>query len=318
MHKKIKAKLDIAVLMVSYNSEEYIEEAIDSFLNQKGIKNWKLYVADDFSTDNTRDIILNYKKSFPEKIDYFFNVKNLGIAKNLFTNYLNLNSKYVIYAAADDIIEDNFLLRDNYNILENDKTLSFTYTNGYKIYEKNKELKENIKCTEPKTNPFTINDWMENGMFYINVHSIMFRTKTYPKKFDNWAYNSTAEDYIHRVFLLLAGKGYYQNKFSSLYRVRKKGAQCQINNNSEYVYLKSLETMKGLDKFAQKNYSIKFFNNFYGQHMRLSIIYMSNKKFLKSLAHFITTFIYKSTIRERFTFLKTLVKVFLRMQKSQF
>ena len=318
MHKKTKPELNVAVLMLSYNSEEYIEEAIDSFLNQKGIKNWKLYVADDFSTDNTRDIILNYKKSFPEKIDYFFNAKNLGIAKNLFTNYLKLNSKYVIYAAADDIIEDRFLLRDNYNILEIDKTLSFTYTNGYKFYEKKKELKEKIKCYEPKINPFTLKEWMENGMFYINVHSIMFRTKTYPKKFDNWVYNTIAEDYLHRVFILLEGKGYYQNKFSSLYRVRKKGAQNQINNNSEYIYLNSIETMKGLDMFAQKNYSIKYFNNFYGQHMRLAIIYMFKKRILKAAAHFITTFIYKATIQDRFILLKTMVKVFLGMQKPQF
>tara|TARA_B110001452_G_scaffold122025_1_gene101213 strand:- start:1269 stop:2225 length:957 start_codon:yes stop_codon:yes gene_type:complete len=318
MHKKIKSKLDIAVLMLSYNSEEFIEEAIDSFLNQKGINNWKLYIADDFSTDKTREIILRYKKSFPEKVDYFFNKGNLGTARNLFTNLLKIDTKFCVISAADDIVEDPFVLRDSCLVLENDKTLSFTYTNGYKFYEKNKELKEKINCYEPKTNPFSLKDWMENGMFYINVHSIMFRTKTYPKNFDNWAYNTATEDYIHRVFLLLAGKGYYQNKFSSLYRVRKKGAQSQINNNSEYIYLNSIETMKGLDMFAQKNYSIKYFNNFYGQHMRLAIIYMFKKRFLKASAHFITTFIYKATIQDRFILLKTMVKVFLGMQKPQF
>jgi glycosyltransferase involved in cell wall biosynthesis len=318
MHKKINSELNIAVLMLSYNSEEYIEEAVSSFLNQKGIKNWKLYIADDFSTDNTREIILKYKQSFPDRIDCFFNDKNLGIARNLFTNYLKLNSKYALFIAADDIVEDHFFLKDSYNILEKNKSLSFTYTNGYKFFEKNKDLKEKINCPEPIRNPFSIKEWTENSMFYINVRSILFRTKNYPKKFDNWVYTTIAEDYVHRVFLMLAGKGYYQHKFSTLYRSREKGAQRQINNNNEYVYFKSLETMKGVDKFAQKEYSIHYFNNFYGQHMRISIIFMYKKMILKSLAHFIFSFKYKSSLNDKYIFLKTLVKVFFKIQKPQF
>jgi glycosyltransferase involved in cell wall biosynthesis len=313
MYKKINSELHISILMLSYNSEEYIKEAIDSFLNQKGIKSWKLYIADDFSTDNTREIILKYKHSYPEKVDYFFNDKNLGIARNFFINYLKLNSKYALFVAADDIIEDVYFLKDSYNILEKDESLSFTYTNGYKFYEKNKELKEKIKCLEPNTNPFSIKDWVENNKFYINVHTIMFRTKTYPKNFENWAYNTMAEDYVHRVFLLLSG-----NKFSSLYRSRKNGAQNQINNNNEKLYFNSLETMKGLDKFAQQNHSINYFSNFFGQHMKIAIIYMGKKKILKSLTHFIITFKYKSSLHERLILLKTLIKVFLKKQKPNF
>jgi glycosyltransferase involved in cell wall biosynthesis len=318
MHKKINSELNIAVLMLSYNSEEYIEEAVSSFLKQKGVKNWKLYVADDFSTDNTREIILKYKQSFPDRIDCFFNDKNLGIARNLFTNYLKLNSKYALFIAADDIVEDHFFLKDSYNILEKNKSLSFTYTNGYKFFEKNKDLKEKINCPEPIRNPFSIKEWTENSMFYINVRSILFRTKNYPKEFEEWVYNTKAEDFIHRIFILLAGKGYYQKKYSTLYRVREKGKQNQIDNNNEQLYFNSLKTMKGLNEFAQKNYSIKYFNNFFGQHMRISIIFLGKKMIFKSLVHFIITFRYKSTLNNRFILFKTLIKTFLNMQKPKF
>lgn len=271
MHKKTKPELNVAVLMLSYNSEEYIEEAIDSFLNQKGIKNWKLYIADDFSTDNTRKIILKYKQSFPERVDYLFNEKNLGIARNLFTNYLKLNSKYCVYAAADDILEDQFFLRDCCLILNKDKTLSFTYAGG-QSFSKNKNEKKDSLYPVPVVNPFDFNHWSKNGFFRINVTALMFRTSKYPLKFENWVLNFIPEDFIHWVMLLEKGKGFYQDKKSSLYRnhiqsVTKKEKQQQLKS----IYNK-YNSMKDLNNYFIKTHKNHVFSGFKEFHRQISIL----------------------------------------------
>ena len=58
--------------MTCFNASKYIELSIKSIINQK-YKNWELIIVDDFSHDNSVEII---KKLIPEKLD-FINLKNI-------------------------------------------------------------------------------------------------------------------------------------------------------------------------------------------------------------------------------------------------
>ena len=46
--------------MPNFNKGKYLNKAINSVLNQS-YKNWKLYIIDDFSNDNSSDILKNQK-----------------------------------------------------------------------------------------------------------------------------------------------------------------------------------------------------------------------------------------------------------------
>ena len=51
----------ISVIIPIYNSEKYLEECLDSILNQT-LKDIEIIVIDDGSTDNSRQIIEGYEK----------------------------------------------------------------------------------------------------------------------------------------------------------------------------------------------------------------------------------------------------------------
>lgn len=89
----------VSVIMSSYNEEKYIGEAIESILNQT-YENLELIIIDDASTDNTANIIQNYKD---ERIIYWRNETNRKLAHNL--NYAISISKgtYIARMDADDI-----------------------------------------------------------------------------------------------------------------------------------------------------------------------------------------------------------------------
>lgn len=52
----------IAILLSTYNGEEYLKEQIDSFFIQT-VTDWRLYIRDDGSKDNTMDILKDYIKN---------------------------------------------------------------------------------------------------------------------------------------------------------------------------------------------------------------------------------------------------------------
>lgn len=90
----------LAVLMPTYNYANYLQECIDSILNQT-YTDFDLYIYDDCSTDNTSEIIANYSD---KRIFYIKNEKNLGIAKtlNLGLEKLLPNYEYIARMDADD------------------------------------------------------------------------------------------------------------------------------------------------------------------------------------------------------------------------
>ena len=59
--------ITVSVLMLTYNHEKYIEEAINGVLMQECDFNVELIIADDNSPDNTETIVKNFIKNHPKK-----------------------------------------------------------------------------------------------------------------------------------------------------------------------------------------------------------------------------------------------------------
>lgn len=81
---KNKKKLFLSIIMPTYNSAKYIEEAIKSVLNQS-YKNFELIIVDDCSTDNTYNLIKLIKKK-DKRVKYLKTKKNsktASIPRNL-------------------------------------------------------------------------------------------------------------------------------------------------------------------------------------------------------------------------------------------
>jgi len=93
----------ISILLASYNGEKYITQQIDSLFEQT-VQDFKLYICDDKSTDNTYKIIEEYASRYPDKIFVSQNEKNLGGAKYNFIQMMTEHKDdYVMLCDQDDI-----------------------------------------------------------------------------------------------------------------------------------------------------------------------------------------------------------------------
>jgi glycosyltransferase involved in cell wall biosynthesis len=90
----------VSVLMVSYNSSEFISEAIESVLAQS-YTNFELVICDDNSPDNSWEIISQYTDS---RIVRARNENNLGEYQNRNKAMSLARGEYLIFIDADDIL----------------------------------------------------------------------------------------------------------------------------------------------------------------------------------------------------------------------
>lgn len=129
----------VSVAMTTYNGEKFLQEQLESILNQT-YKNIELVICDDCSTDNTIEIIKKYSnKDF--RIKYFINDQNLGYSKN-FQKVISLcNGEYIALSDQDDIWNlDKIEL-----CLKHIKSFDLICSNSLLVNENNISLKKTMK-----------------------------------------------------------------------------------------------------------------------------------------------------------------------------
>lgn len=97
--------VSISVLLPVYNAEKYIDQSIQSILNQT-YTNFELLIIDDGSTDNSLSVIQCFDDT---RIKIIQNKKNLGLIKTLNKGIDLAQGKYIARMDADDIAMPNRL-----------------------------------------------------------------------------------------------------------------------------------------------------------------------------------------------------------------
>ncbi len=106
--KKDLIEPKVSFIVTSYNYEEFIEQTLNSIKNQT-YKNFEIIVVDDFSSDNSVEIIENFiNKNQNIDIKLIKHDKNLGQLKSILTGLKNANGEFVSFIDSDDIIFENY------------------------------------------------------------------------------------------------------------------------------------------------------------------------------------------------------------------
>lgn len=120
-------KDSVAVLVATYNGEKYIKDQLLSILNQKKVKP-KIYVHDDFSTDDTLNIIKRLIKKYPENIFLISSEKRLGVIKTYQFLLDRVESDYYFFSDQDDIWFDEKVYDELTVLKKSNKEPRMVYT----------------------------------------------------------------------------------------------------------------------------------------------------------------------------------------------
>ncbi|MDR0604779.1 MAG: glycosyltransferase [Bacteroidales bacterium] len=169
----------LSVCLITYNHEAYIREAIDSVLMQKTNFPIEIVIGEDCSTDNTRNLCIEYKEKFPDIIKLLLPEKNVGARQN-FINTINMcKGKYIALCEGDDYWTDPLKLQKQVDFMEANEEYSITCHRYTIINEMKEEKQDDYVATifEREKNPegiiFTAQDNFKT--WFTKTMTVVFR-----------------------------------------------------------------------------------------------------------------------------------------------
>lgn len=228
----------VAVCLVTYNQEKYIEQAINSVLSQQTTFPVDIVVGNDCSIDSTAEVlqrILENTRRVNGGVIVFNRLNNLGIVGNtidLFRYIIEQDYTYVAMLDGDDWWCDENKLQMQVELMEKNKDVSFCYMRG--------TSDEKLAKNHRDTNHIRIKDMFDeirhtgiaNGTV---VHRVsMLRKVPFDKIFGQ---NLLSLDYPTNVYMARQGKVAFIDHISLFWRRTGNTTSSASSKEKAYRYI---------------------------------------------------------------------------------
>lgn len=243
-----------SIIVPVYNVEKYLDKCLNSLVNQKN-DNYEIIIVNDGSTDNSQNIINEYKKKYPKLIKTL-KKENGGLSSARNYGIDNSNGEYLLFVDSDDYVSDNYLNAiDNYvkNNTLDILVFNFNAVNDNLIENKNTYF-NNIKDEQQKFltgNPSACNKLIKKEIFIKN--NIKFMENVYYEDLATIPsivfYTSNIcfiNDYLYYYVIRddsITNKKKFNSKMDNIFEVLDYNYKLLINNfknEVEYLYIEHL------------------------------------------------------------------------------
>ena len=237
----------VSIILPNYNHADYLEERIQSVLNQS-CKNLEIIILDDCSTDDSKKVIERYSdnKSVSHII---YNDKNSGSTFKQWEKGFELaKGDYIWIAESDDCCDKEFLKTLVNKLNSPDVVLAFT--RSMQINEQGKEL--GVFATQKDLNENMrldgadfIKYYLSKSNIVVNASSAIFRRKALMDIEMNFMEFKGCGDWLFWIYLAELGSVVYEPTPLNYFRQHSvnatKGLHLSGNNSKEvhkvYEYL---------------------------------------------------------------------------------
>lgn len=164
--------MKVTVLVMTYNHEKFIGQALESVLMQKTNFDYEILISEDCSTDRTREIVLEFQKAHPTRTRLLLSERNLHSNEIVARGIRAARGQYIALLDGDDYWISPHKLQRQADFLDSHPECSICFHNA-RIYHET-EGREGRNWTPAGHKEIsTLEDlWMGN---FIATCSTMFR-----------------------------------------------------------------------------------------------------------------------------------------------
>ena len=246
----------VSVIMSVYNSSCYLQESIESILNQT-FTDFEFIIIDDGSRDNTWEILTKYAKQ-DQRIKLFSNQENIGLIESLNKGLKLATGEYIARQDADDISMPK-RLKNQIMVLNAEPEVVLVSGNLELINSAGQTIDRFKRACDSKLVPWYM-------LFYNRVagHSqVMYRKKSVVNLGGYSQGSHHAEDYELWCRLIKVGKIVIMPQILLKYRVHDKSVsaenhQQQLNCSLSVVQNNIQKLINQEISLAEAEYLMKF------------------------------------------------------------
>lgn len=210
-----------------YNHEKYIAKTLNSLINQKTRYSYQIYIFEDFSSDNSREIVKKISVEYPDKIIPIFNPRNFGDFWNLRMNFKYLNSKYFALLDGDDFWSSELKIEHVISFLEENPEFIGVSHNVMLEFDdgRQNELLNKIKFDRTE---HTIIDLI-SGYCYHHTSALIYRN-FFGGKLPQIYYHPYSGDWFFSMIHAEHGHIKYFDDVWSTYRIHSNGMWSMLSD----------------------------------------------------------------------------------------
>jgi glycosyltransferase involved in cell wall biosynthesis len=246
----MQAKRDISIVLITYNHNKFIREAINGILIQDLSNVLEIIIADDASIDNTCSIINEFH--FPESctVRKIFRTENVGMNKNILEALKLAKGEFVALFEGDDYWTDPQKCSKQAQILRKNPDFSFCWHPVTAINTQNYPEGPSV---------LTFDVALFNH--FIPTCSLMYR-RNMLNEIPDFLYKAMSLDISIELLLLMQGPAYKLDEVMGVRYKHPKG----ISSDKEYlkgVFHNRIEIFWNLNSHSRFRYKKLFHKKIY-------------------------------------------------------
>lgn len=241
-----------SILIVSYNHEKFIAQALQSACDQETDFPVEILVADDCSMDGTLAVVRRFQQTYPGKIKILESATNLGITRNYERGLAACSGQYIAVLEGDDYWLSSDRLRTMVDFLGSRPECAFAF-NRIRLEIAGESRLHQWDSKQPYA--LRTGDDLAEENFIGNFSACVYRAELV-RRLEPSLYQQKMYDWLFNLAVARFGKIGYVPQVLSVYRLHQSGAYSGMR--SEQRVLETLALIPVYNSFLGSRYAEAF------------------------------------------------------------
>jgi len=224
----------LSVCVITYNHEEYIEQAITSVLNQDVSFDYEIVVGEDRSTDSTADVLRKLEASNPGRLKVIYRENNIGAVNNFLRTIDSCSGEYIAFLEGDDFWTSTDKLELQVGFLDQHQEASFCFHRTRYLFTAEQSSEYVLPLRDPPM--LSSFDFLLQEGNQVALNSIVARC-AYLTDLPVWIADLKLGDWPLCLMLATRGLVGFVPMEMSKYRVHAGGIWSQLSPHLQFVYV---------------------------------------------------------------------------------
>lgn len=269
----------VSVLMITYNHEKFIAQAIESVLMQECDFSYELVIGEDCSTDRTREFVSEYQSKYPDKIRVLLPETNLGMMRNFVQSMAACRGEYIALLEGDDYWLRPEKLQIQVDFLDSNSEFVTCFHDVCVMDEVSGE--SFLSSRSINKDVFTIEDFLVANP--IQTCSTMFRNRLFDN-FPDWFHTLQLGDWPLHILNAQHGRVAFINEVLGTYRVHGGGIW-STQNEAKRIEA-TADMLEHFNRFFEFKYNSLISSSLSEMYRLLSVVHLDVQQKVNARIYF--------------------------------